>query len=509
MVGRGVFHITKTSLMHVQDMCMYILQIIHLTLVISPILPVMESRWTLEETEMFATKMPTIDLVTKPAGGKMVSSETPVHDLQRKVDKLSPEEAKVITSKMPPLGLLRKPKEVSSETPANRKVRTLSLENAKMNVSRMPANGVLSTPETYTPNSSAFDGQREPKPLNHQNTWQAQHPQNNRHNQPYRNIGLNVKNKSYCTTPPSSDMGLDLLSPTIVHDVEKFVFFVGYPRSGHSIIGSVLDAHPDMVIAHEYFLFENCASMLKQRTNIFEDKVQLFNKLVTNSFLTSKCGWRSDTTTQKGYNFNINYTWQGRFNHLQVIGDKSGASVSTLLHEGVGKTCLQNMIGSLNMPVIAIHVVRNPYDMIATSTLFSFSRSFHKNSYKNLTLDSNMAHMLSISAKRVFAQADMILYLKSYAKTISNQSLTIMEIHIEDYIQSPPSVISELCKFLAVDCPQDYVDECSRKAFRKVSRSRDLIPWSPKMHDYIDRQMKKYPFFSGYILEDSFRKQDN
>lgn len=463
----------------------------------------MDSRWSPEETEMIVTKVPTIDLLTKPAEGKMVSSETPVHDLQKKVHKLSPE---VNISKMPPLGLLRKPKEakvISSETPANRKVSRWSPENAKMNVSRMPTNDISSTPEA---NTSVFDWQRERKPLKHQYMWQAQHPQNNRHNQPYRSTGLNVNNNSFCTTPPSSNTGLDLLTPAIVDDVGKFVFFVGYPRSGHSIIGSVLDAHPDMVIAHEYFLFENCASLLKQRTNIFEDKVQLFNRLLTNSFLTSKCGWRSDTTTQKGYNFNINYTWQGRFNHLRVIGDKSGASVSTLLHEGVGKMCLKNMIGSLNMPVVAIHVVRNPYDMIATSALFSFNKSFHKKSYRNLTLDSNMVLMLSNSARRVFAQADMILYLKSYAKTVSDQSLTIMEIHIEDYVRSPPSVILELCKFLEVDCPQDYMDECSRKAFRKVSRSRDLIPWSPKMHDFIDHQMKKYPFFSGYTLEDSFRK---
>ena len=61
--------------------------------------------------------------------------------------------------------------------------------------------------------------------------------------------------------------------------VEKFVFFVGYPRSGHSIIGSVMDAHPDIVIAHEYFLFSECASQLKVGASIFENKIQLFNEL--------------------------------------------------------------------------------------------------------------------------------------------------------------------------------------------------------------------------------------
>src|SRR6056297_1246638 len=33
--------------------------------------------------------------------------------------------------------------------------------------------------------------------------------------------------------------------------VEAFVQFVGFPRSGHSLIGSVLDAHPHAIISHE------------------------------------------------------------------------------------------------------------------------------------------------------------------------------------------------------------------------------------------------------------------
>ena len=45
------------------------------------------------------------------------------------------------------------------------------------------------------------------------------------------------------------------LSKQTVEDVEKFVFFIGYPRSGHSIIASLMDAHPNIVIAHQYNVF--------------------------------------------------------------------------------------------------------------------------------------------------------------------------------------------------------------------------------------------------------------
>ena len=33
--------------------------------------------------------------------------------------------------------------------------------------------------------------------------------------------------------------------------IQLYCMFVGYPRSGHSLVGTLLDAHPDIVIAHE------------------------------------------------------------------------------------------------------------------------------------------------------------------------------------------------------------------------------------------------------------------
>lgn len=42
----------------------------------------------------------------------------------------------------------------------------------------------------------------------------------------------------------------------INHDhVKTFVFFLGHSHSGHSIIGSLMDSHPHMVISHEVGIF--------------------------------------------------------------------------------------------------------------------------------------------------------------------------------------------------------------------------------------------------------------
>ena len=49
--------------------------------------------------------------------------------------------------------------------------------------------------------------------------------------------------------------------PFILHtvsyeSVEKFCLFVGYSKSGTSLIGATLDAHPNIIISHEIDIFQ-------------------------------------------------------------------------------------------------------------------------------------------------------------------------------------------------------------------------------------------------------------
>ena len=290
-------------------------------------------------------------------------------------------------------------------------------------------------------------------------------------------------------------LGFQPLSQSVVEGVEKFVFFVGYPRSGHSLIASVMDAHPDIVIAHEYLIFLKCALQLKVGV---ENKTQLFNELYKNSYISSKCGWRSDSNTSKGYNLDVGSQWEGTFRQLRVIGDKSGGSTSDLMESGEGGKCLEQMVSDLNMSVIAVHIVRNPYDMIATDILYQLSAIGHTKAndilHRKVRPDYNVQ---MLNTNKVFSRALAV-------KVVSNK-VTVVEIHIEDYIKDPKSCVLEICNALEVQCPQDYVEECYQKAYRNVSRSRDLIEWEPATLHIIQERMKEFSFFRGYTFEDDFR----
>ena len=47
----------------------------------------------------------------------------------------------------------------------------------------------------------------------------------------------------------------ETLPITVINHVHRFFFYFGYARSAHSVIASMLDAHPNVVIVHEYALF--------------------------------------------------------------------------------------------------------------------------------------------------------------------------------------------------------------------------------------------------------------
>ena len=287
------------------------------------------------------------------------------------------------------------------------------------------------------------------------------------------------------------------LSQSAVEGVEKFVFFAGYPRSGHSMIGSVMDAHPNMVIAHECHLLKKCLELQNMTKNIYSNKAELFNSLYEDSFFESKCGWRSGLNTAKGYNFNLNSKWQGSFSQLKVIGDKSGGSTARYSSKREGKMCLQQMIHSFEIPIIAVHVVRNPYDMIATAL------AYNKNEVKRIHWTKHAKQKVSVQlqmniSREVFIRADSVVEVKKY--------VPVVEVHIEDFIDNPSKIIVELCHSLGVDYPQEYVEECTAKAYRNVSRSRDVISWSPSVLSFIDQKMTEYPFFEGYTFKDDYRQ---
>lgn len=117
---------------------------------------------------------------------------------------------------------------------------------------------------------------------------------------------------------PSSQMPkrVELNWPTreVYDNIKTFVLFIGYPRSGHSLVGALIDAHPHAVVSHEVDIISEWKNLDPPRRN----KYALFDLLYHDSNLEAKSGIRSNST-RHAYTYNVPNQWQGKFNrHIFV-----------------------------------------------------------------------------------------------------------------------------------------------------------------------------------------------
>lgn len=294
---------------------------------------------------------------------------------------------------------------------------------------------------------------------------------------------------------PSSPIGphrTKSLSAQDARNVEKFVLFVGYPRSGHSIVGSMMDAHPNMVISHEYNLFRQW----DKSPGKHDQRTHLYSILLKNSVESAMNGWRSEKKAKKGYTLEVGTPWQGDFTRLRVIGDKSGAVTSQEFEKDPQRflEILEELKKVTRVPIRMIHVVRNPYDMISTRLLYADGEKHSK-----LPATTERKHCndygISYHTNRTFQ------IVRNVHSLLERTNLTVLDVHHADLIRNPRETISMICRFLNLPVPDDYLEACEKKAYSKPSKTRLLVSWPEKMVETVHELSRPYSFLWRYSFE--------
>ena len=83
------------------------------------------------------------------------------------------------------------------------------------------------------------------------------------------------------------------------NNLESIILFIGYSRSGHSLVGSLLDAHPEILVSHELHVVKHLMSG--------KSKDDILRSMAINSALFNKNG-REYT----GYDYSIKGQFQGK-----------------------------------------------------------------------------------------------------------------------------------------------------------------------------------------------------
>ncbi len=210
------------------------------------------------------------------------------------------------------------------------------------------------------------------------------------------------------------------------HDVETFCLFLGYPRSGHTLVGSLLNAHPEAVVAHELDVLRYVELGLRRR--------QLFALLLDRDqqFATIGRQW-------SGYDYEVAGQHQGRCDRLRVIGDKRAASATNRLAERPDLLDrLQRVAG--RVPVRLIHVVRNPYDNIST-----------------------MSHRRGADLSYIITRYGRLGgIVEDLRARVGDEG--VLDVRYEEFVGQPERVLREVCTFLGLAAPESYLADCADRA---------------------------------------------
>ena len=255
----------------------------------------------------------------------------------------------------------------------------------------------------------------------------------------------------------------------------------------------MLDAHPNVIVAHEYSLFK----AINKDIELISNRSRLYDELYRNTYMSvTNKGVRNSANDKRGYTLSIDGSWQGKFTTLKIIGDKSGGkAVTAYKKDGENfKKLYQKLAATVNVPIKVLQVIRNPLDMIATNTLYEGSfvggtkmKATPTEKYRNLIL-------LSRSASVVLDISKAIMMM------VPDVGLSPLEVHCEDLISHPSKTISDICQFLDLECSPDYLQMCVDKTFKNVSESRHLVDWDPNTLRSLIDELRTFPFFKKYNL---------
>ena len=253
------------------------------------------------------------------------------------------------------------------------------------------------------------------------------------------------------------------------HDVQHYCLFVGHARSGGSLLGALVDAHPNAVIADEVDIFPYLEAGFERE--------QVFHILLERSQHQAKQG-RSKAGRETQHSFFVSGQWQGRYETLQVIGNrKAGISTQHLRQNPNSYNQLRRLLGEkINLKVI--FSVRNPFDTVST-----------------MNIRSGRDIVNGIDA--YFSNCETIEVLRR-----SLPSTDFLAVRHETLLANPANELRQICQFLALPALPDYLEACSSILYRAPSRSRNKVNWSPELMETVKTRIGQFEFLQGYSFED-------
>ncbi len=245
-------------------------------------------------------------------------------------------------------------------------------------------------------------------------------------------------------------------------DLERFCFFVGYARSGHTLVGTLLNAHPEMVVSHEL----DAVSYVRHSFR----RSQLFSLILQRDQQFGSMG-----RNWSGYHYEVPDQFQGHFERLRVIGDKRARS--SVLQIAKQPALLDKVRRTAKVPISVIHVTRNPFDNIATEA---------RRHNMSLTQATEWYEQICKAVRVVRPLCD---------------PAELVDVRYETFAAEPGPSLAELCGFLGVEASASYLEACAGIVWPSTNRTRDAVQWTTEERSGVERLIERYDVLHSYTFD--------
>ena len=255
--------------------------------------------------------------------------------------------------------------------------------------------------------------------------------------------------------------------PDLFREVRTFCFFVGHNKSGTSLLGGLLDAHPNVIVSDEVDALQYVESGFARD--------QIFHLLLKGSRSEARKG-RVTARRLQPYSFLVPGQWQGRSTTPLVLGDgRSGTSTRRL---GTNRALLDRLPQVMSgVDVKLFQVIRNPFDPI--SVMMVRGRRTFRNAIEHY-----------------FTACDTLVEIRRRVDPAS-----LLPVQYESFVADPRTGLAEACRFLGVEPEEAYLDACAGIVRPTPDRSRHMVEWTEPWIDEVERRLADFDFLEGYAYE--------
>jgi hypothetical protein len=254
--------------------------------------------------------------------------------------------------------------------------------------------------------------------------------------------------------------------PGLFADVRTFCFFVGHNKSGTSLLGGLLDAHPQIVLADE-------ADALQYVEAGF-DRDTVFHVLYRSARAEARKG-RVTARRLEPYSYLVPGQSQGTSTQPRVVGDSTSGTSTRRLGEHPE---LLDRLRAFGTDVRVIQVIRNPFDPIAAMMIRG-----------RRTFDNAIDHYFSACGALDEIRARL-------------GSGELLPMRYEDVVADPASALRGACAFVGVDADAGYVSACTSIIRPEPDRSREWVEWPREHIEAVERRIADFDFLDGYAYAD-------